>query len=145
MKSTRFFGIGNADRGDDGAGLLAAQRLHDHGKAAVAFQGELFSLIHEWTGVSHVVLIDAMQSGAPPGTLKEFDAAHLPEDLGGFRGSTHGFSVLDVIRVANSLGRLPPQLTLVAIEGEQFEAGSELSEPVIEAVDQVVERWMAVS
>ena len=129
-----MIGLGNAFRGDDAAGLEVARRLGARG-----FEGEPVSLIHEWEGVARLVLVDAMQSGADAGAIRVV-AAHeepLPPELG--RPSTHLLGVAEAVELARTLGRLPQETYVYAIEGGQFEAGSGLSPPVAAAVDRVVE------
>jgi hydrogenase maturation protease len=53
------------------------------------------------------------------------------------RSSSHHFGVADAIEPARSLDRLPQRLVVYAIEGEDFGAGRELSEPVARAVEAI--------
>src|SRR3974377_801942 len=112
----RIIGIGNRDRGDDAAGLLAAERRGggEHG-------GEAPSLLDAWDGADDVVLIDAVVTGAPPGTLHRWDARDLPPEAVGLRVSTHAFSIVDAIHLAESTGCLPKKLVVYGIEAAQFE------------------------
>ena len=131
-------GIGNAWRGDDGAGLEVARRLSERGVRALAREGDPSGLLDLWDGEPEVILVDAVRSGAAPGTVARFDAAAAPLPAHVARGSTHHFSIADAVELGRALGRLPARLELYAIEGEQFDAGSGLSAPVRRAVDEVV-------
>ena len=103
----RIIGIGNPDRGDDAAGLVAARRL-----GGLEHNGDALSLIDAWDGADDVLLIDAVVTGASPGTLHCWDARHLPLEAVGLRVSTHAFSIIDAIRLAESTNRLPRKLVV---------------------------------
>ncbi|HUI43967.1 MAG TPA: hydrogenase maturation protease [Terriglobia bacterium] len=123
-------GVGNRDAGDDGVGLVVAARLGE--RAAGAFRvlehsGEGADLMSRWGEAESVVLIDAVRSGAEPGTLRRFDATAGPLPALGFRHSTHAFGVAEAVEVARTLNQLPRRLIVFAIEGANFAAGAALS------------------
>jgi len=134
-----IIGVGNPDRGDDAAGRLAARCLRSLGLEALEHSGEGAALLEAWTGAGRVFLIDAVVTGAPPGTIMVWDAHSAPVPREAFRCSTHAFGVAEAVELARALDRLPASLTIVGIEAQQFERGAELSVVVREAVEQVVE------
>lgn len=131
-------GLGNPDRGDDGAGVAVVRLLGGHVDPAVRLiemPSNVSRLLDCWGAFEAVVLVDATSSGAPPGTVRRFDATAAPLPARAFRcGSTHGFGVADVIELARALGRLPRRLVVYGIEGERFRAENRLSAPVAAAV-----------
>lgn len=137
------FGIGNAYRGDDAAGLAVAalvRSARQPGVRVLEFEGEPVSLLDLWTGADAVYLADAVSSGGEPGTVYRFDAAHgLPPGPLRHRG-THAFSLTDMIELARAVGRLPGRLVVHGIEGASFQAGGPLSAPVRSAVAEVAGR-----
>jgi hydrogenase maturation protease len=131
-------GVGNAWRGDDGAGLAVARRLRELSPAGVEvheIEGDATALMDVWFGADRVVVVDAAQSGAAPGTVRRFDvrAAALPARL--LRSSTHAFGVPDAIELARALGRLPATVDVYAIEGASFAAGDGLTPSVERAAE----------
>src|SRR5688572_24132063 len=78
MSGAIVIGLGNEFRGDDGVGLIAARQLRERGLAAVDHEGDLAALIDRWKGAARVILIDAVASGAAPGTVHQFDASASP-------------------------------------------------------------------
>jgi hydrogenase maturation protease len=139
-------GVGNAYRGDDAAGLLIARRVADVAPGAarvVEESGEGVALMEAWRGAPFVVLCDAVQSGAAPGTVHQLDPAREPVPTGFFRYSTHAFSVAEAIELARALGELPPRMRVYGIEGADFAAGTALSPAVAGAVDPVVRAVVA--
>jgi hydrogenase maturation protease len=136
-------GIGNEYRSDDGVGIAVARRLHERFLTKITVleeSGEGAALINSWKGATWVMLVDAVRSGAPPGTIHRLDARAAPVPTGFFHYSTHAFSVAEAIELARSLNELPPHLIVYGIEGGNFSAGEGLSPAVEQAIDTVVER-----
>ena len=133
-------GVGNDFRGDDGVGLEVVRLLRGVVEPEVALhacEGEPVALIDAWSDCDKVVLVDAMRSGAPAGTIRKLAAERdpLPPELG--RPSTHLLGVAEAVELARALGRLPREVVVYAIEGERFDAGTELSPPVAAAAQRV--------
>ena len=66
--SLRVIGLGNRLRGDDAAGLVAAERLRESYPDAVRILGQAVdpgSLMAAWSGAREVVILDAARSGSP--------------------------------------------------------------------------------
>lgn len=128
-------GLGNELRRDDGAGVEVARALRrvpvPAGAVIVEEQGEPTGLIDVWEGAGAVVIVDAMRSGAPPGSIRRLDAsrARLPSSLGR-SASTHALALGEALELARTLGRLPPRVIVHAVEGEDFGAGPGLSAAV---------------
>jgi hydrogenase maturation protease len=139
-------GMGNAWRGDDGAGLAVARRLRERAPetlSVVEHEGEPVGLIEAWAGVREALVLDAVSSGAAPGTIHRLDARRerLPVEL--FRGSTHAFGLAEAIELARVLERLPERLLVYGVEGECFATGNGLSPEVERAVEELVEELSA--
>lgn len=136
-----IIGIGNEYRRDDGLGLVVARRLRalaPGGATAIEQSGEGAALLEAWKGHTAVFLVDAIDSGTPPGTVHRLDAraGQLPNRF--FHCSTHAFSVAEAIELARSLNQLPPRLLLYGIQGKDFSAGVGLSPEVEQCVAEVV-------
>ena len=133
-------GIGNSYRSDDGVGpavlaLFRAMRLP--GVWLLECDGDCSALLDAWRGADVVVLIDAVSSKAPPGTIYRLDllARQLPHDVS-FQ-STHAFGVSEALELGRVLNQLPASLMLYAIEGKCFATGSGLSDEVASVVQEV--------
>lgn len=140
----KVFGIGHPWRRDDGAGRIAVRRLlalpSKGGALANAEIVEIESpleMLHAWAGTEHVVIIDAVSSGAPPGTLHIVHSAQGDFNQG---TSTHGFGVFEALAIARNLGQLPQRVEIYGIEGQDFGHGEGLTPEVERAVNQLVER-----
>jgi hydrogenase maturation protease len=143
MVFVRIIGIGNDYRRDDAAGLEVVRRLKELGAEPAALAehaGESVGLLEAWTGAAAVILVDAVSSGAPPGTLHRLEAGRDPLPARYFRGSTHAFSPADAVELGRALGRLPPRVIVYGIEGREFDAGAGLSQEVARAVGEAAEQ-----
>jgi hydrogenase maturation protease len=133
-------GIGNTERGDDGAGRLAASLLRDALAGAVEvveLDGEATAVLARLEGRSLAYLIDACVSGAEPGSFRRFAAHEAPLPQLGSDLSTHGFGLAAAVELARTLGLLPARTFVYAIEGARFDVGSGPSAAVAEAARQV--------
>jgi hydrogenase maturation protease len=133
-------GIGNAWRSDDAAGLAVARALQESpppGAEVLAREGEPTELIDVWAGKDAVWLVDAVSSGAAPGTVHRLDASAEPLPAALFRVSSHLVGLAEAIELARALDRLPVRVVVYGIEGARFEAGEGLSPEVADAVARV--------
>jgi len=139
MKHLLIIGCGNLQRGDDAAGVMVAQQLPALGITAEISTGETADLIDAWSRATDVIVIDAVITGAPVGTV------HVWDGLQSLRsskpsGSTHGMGVGEAIELARALNHLPPRLRIYGIEAQRFEIGSGISPEVQRAIAEVVKR-----
>ncbi|HEY3251205.1 MAG TPA: hydrogenase maturation protease [Ignavibacteria bacterium] len=135
-----IIGIGNDYRSDDAAGLIAVRKLKKlplNNVDVIESNGDGAGLIDSWAGRNKVILIDAVLSGAAPGTIHRLEAesSSLPSDF--YKFSTHLFSIPQAIYLSASLGRLPENLVIFGIEGASFKAADGLSEEVEEAINNI--------
>ena len=135
-------GIGNPLRGDDGVGpaVAALVRARAHPGVQVAeVHADPIALLELWAGRRRVVLVDAVCSGAPAGTLVAVDMRRHPLPRTA-TASTHGFGLAQVVELGRALGRLPAELVFVGVELGLVGAGTGLSEPVVAGVRQAAQR-----
>lgn len=140
-----MLGIGNAWQGDDAAGLVTARRLRERSLADVdvrELEGEPVSLVEAWGGAEWVFVVDAVRSGAAPGTVHRLDATEAPLPATLSAASTHTLGVGEAIELARALGRLPARIVLYGIEAESIAAGADLTPAVARGVDEAVERLL---
>lgn len=140
---TLVIGIGNLYRRDDAAGLAVAQKLKGVRPPRLVIKeadGEGTALIEAWEGFDRVILVDAVASGAAPGTLHHFDALAqiIPTEI--LHCSTHTLGVAQAIELARALKRLPSRLLFYGVEGKDFSQGVGVSAEVADAVTSVVKQ-----
>ncbi|HXZ20919.1 MAG TPA: hydrogenase maturation protease [Candidatus Acidoferrales bacterium] len=139
----RIIGVGNVFRSDDGAGLAVAQRVRGRITEGVAIceeSGDGAELLELWKGAGTVILVDAVESGAAPGTVHRLDASATAIPRRIFRYSTHGFGVAEAVEMARTLNQMPARLIVYGIEGKNFAAGAALSPEVEQAAAEVTLR-----
>jgi hydrogenase maturation protease len=139
-------GLGNPDRGDDGAGRAAARALRPLLPADVEVtetDGEMTDLLGRLEQADAAFVIDACLSGAPAGTLHRFDVAAAPLPENGFSVSSHGLGLHAAVELARALDQLPGRCVVYAVEGKSFEAGAPLSPAVAAAAAEAAERVRA--
>jgi hydrogenase maturation protease len=134
-------GVGNMYRCDDGVGWYVARLVREAEMPCVdvlEMSGEGAALMDAWSREDHVILVDAVSSGAAPGTLFEIDvhAQAIPADL--FAFSTHAFGVAEAVEMARVLGELPDKLLIYGIEGACFDNGVGLTPAVEATAHQIV-------
>lgn len=132
-----FIGVGNPFRSDDAVGRVVVERLRGEipqGVTLLEETGDGAELLDAWEGADCVILVDAVQSGAPPGTIHRLDARREKLPAWFSHSSTHTFGVAEAIELARAMGELPAELVVYGIEGLDFSAGTELSPEVAEVV-----------
>lgn len=138
-------GVGNDYRCDDSAGLLVARQLMkvDYSKLAPATvnviecAGDNFNLMDEWEGADLLILVDAISSGADPGTVFRIEVHNRSIPTYMFHQSTHSFTVAHTLELSRLLGKLPRRVVIFGIEGVEFDHGEAVSDEIARAVDGV--------
>ncbi len=126
-------GIGNAFRGDDSAGLSVLRALagsEPGGSALAECHGDVAELMWLWKGRKKVILVEAMRTGALPGTISR---VVLPDELvpnGLSEASLTGLRAWEAIDSVQRVGEIPETLVVFGIEGRRFTFGSDVSEEV---------------
>jgi hydrogenase maturation protease len=132
--------VGNDLAGDDGAGPEVHDRLVREGLPGAVRLRCLatggISLLDEIDGDGLLVVVDAVQFGAPAGTVHVRRWSDLPVPLAG-AVSAHGIGLREAIEIAARLypERLPHDAYLVGVEGTRFDQlGEDLSAAVAAGV-----------
>jgi hydrogenase maturation protease len=137
-------GIGNSYRGDDGVGPLVANLCAKAGLGVrdIGPLEEPLDLLGRFDGADLAIVIDAVRSGAPIGSVRilDVDVWSLDEsgDVETAVTSTHGIGLVGVLRLARAIGHAPRRLVVIAVEGEIFALGGEMSAAVAAAVPAAV-------
>ncbi len=131
-------GIGKALRGDDAVGLVFLERYPERaGLERFCVGDDPLSLLEVMTEVRRAVLVDAVKSGSPAGTIHRFDLSQPPVSQS-VRFSTHTLDPLQVLELGRRLGRsLPEQCTLFGVEIQDVTLGRGLSAEVERALPEL--------
>ena len=140
-------GIGNEFRGDDAAGLLVARDIQNRtlgGVHTVMLSDNLDKILDLWEGATLAIVVDAVRTGAEPGTIISYDLLTDPLPSGMTTTSTHSLDPLQLVKMAQLLNRVPQRLYLVGIEGSNFAIGAEMTEAVQAALPRATEKILAL-
>lgn len=132
-------GIGNELRGDDAAGPLVMRQLRDAG-LEVTTCADSADLLHLWDGARTAIVVDAIVTGAPAGTVHRLDLGSESASGSGGLSGTHSVGVGDAVELARALGRLPPRVIVYGIEAGGFALGAPSSGAVNAAIRLVAQR-----
>jgi hydrogenase maturation protease len=152
--STLVLGIGNTLLSDEGVGVVAmqslARRLGGRPDVECIDGGTLsFALAGPIAAHDALIVIDAAELGAPPGSVRVFTGKAMDEFLGANRKrSVHEVSLLDLMAIAELEGLLPARRALIGIQLRNVDWGELLSPPVAAAVSRagdeavrLIESW----
>jgi hydrogenase maturation protease len=96
---------------------------------------ELLSYVRE---KDFLIIIDAIKSGFPPGTVVRVEGADIPARFM-TRISPHQLGLSDVLAAATITGDLPEKMVLFGIEPKRVALGLELSDEVKANFDKLLQ------
>jgi len=136
-------GLGNVLLGDDGLGAAAVARVERDYRIPPGVQledgGTLgLSLLGLLAESEHVILVDAVRSDNPPGTLVRI-AGDQVMDAVRERLSPHQVGVADVLDAARLMDCYPASVTLLGLEPDTIELSVVRSSAVEAGLDGLVE------
>jgi len=137
-------GCGNPDAGDDSAGIEIVSRLRELGDCGCDLRAETapsFELLDIFSVADVIVFVDAVTSGAAPGTLFLTSLPSKQLEPRALRSlSSHSWGLAEVVKLADALRRTIPRLFLLGIEVGTVAPGDSRSPAVEQAITLVVER-----
>jgi hydrogenase maturation protease len=139
-------GLGNPIRTDDGVGVHAVQKLSTESilppNVRIIEGGTLgLDLLPSLHGATHLLALDAVDNGGPPGTLSRFageELANLP-----INKSVHLLGFADLLGAMNLLGDCPDEIVLLGIQPQSTDWGTKLTPVVDAAVNNLLEIALA--
>ncbi len=134
-------GLGNILMGDEGAGVRALDALRERYEfpESVRFLdgGTLgLDLIFYLEDTEKLLVIDAIDSGAPPGTIKILEGPEIPSVLAG-KFSVHQIGLQDLFFALDIMEKRPSHACLVGVVPKVVDLGLELSPEVKKALPGV--------
>ena len=138
-------GFGTEYRRDDGVGVAVAARLAGRpGVEDIGPVADPLDLLGRWDDADLAVVVDALRSGAAPGTLRTIELPSGLPEKGSGATSTHGIGLAGVVRLARAVGRAPGRVVVVGVEGADFGQGTGLSPQVEAAVPAAVDAVLRI-
>jgi len=139
---TVVVGLGNPLMGDDGLGIAALEILRDRWE----FEPEVelldggtwgMNLLHLIESAERVLLVDAINVGAAPGTAVALERDELPRLLS-MKLSPHQIDMREVLAVAELRGTLPDDIVAIGLQPERIEMSTELSPTLSRNMDALL-------
>jgi hydrogenase maturation protease len=145
-------GIGNPVMTDDGIGVRVVQSIEERflfpGQVTVLDGGTLgLDLLPRVEAAERLLIVDALDTGAPPGTLVRLSGAQIPPALEA-RLSPHQIGLQELLSVASLLGHSPGETVLWGVQPESIQMALGLSacveaqlEPLVGKVLEELAAW----
>ncbi len=142
-------GFGNVLLSDDGAGVQLVERLRSElGPDAADFidAGTLsFSLLPYIEAATSMLVIDAAEINALPGTIAVFEGSELDKFLSSARRrSVHEVGLIDLLDMARLRDCLPPRRALLCLQPGRIDWSERLSAPVATALPEAARQAAAL-
>jgi hydrogenase maturation protease len=139
---TVVIGLGNVVLSDDGVGVHAVARLRERLPCTDTIElvegGTAGLLLLPYLAdCDRVIIIDAIDTGAPPGTLVRLEGDDWATAFDTHM-TVHDVGLRDLLATAQLTGAWPQRLVLHGIQPATTAIGIELSAPVAGALEQLV-------
>jgi hydrogenase maturation protease len=147
MPKTLILGVGNLLMSDDGVGVRVIERI----EAARTVPADVqtvdggtcgLDLLHFLEGVEHLIVVDAANFDAPPGTIRRLVGEAVPAFLAQ-KISPHEINLPELLFSAKLTGIYPNRVVVLGIQPQTLEVGLELSPAVAARVDELADRALA--
>lgn len=135
VKKVLVMGVGNTLMQDDGVGIHVIEALaadpESHPSLQIIDGGTIgLALLPEIEDADAVIVVDASELNAEPGTIAVFRGREIDQQLSGKKRTVHEVALLDLFSAASIRGRLPRQRALVAIQPACTDWGTGSTPPV---------------
>ncbi len=154
-QETLVLGLGNAVLTDDGVGVhvireLTSKNIFEDGVTLQDGGTVGLGLLPEISRSDALIVVDAAELGAAPGTIRVFESAAMDAQVGKNKGSVHEIALSDLMTAAAISGTRPRRRALVAIQPAELGWGTEPTAEVAaaipavcETIERLVDRWTA--
>ena len=136
---TVVIGVGNVVLSDDGLGVHAVRRLRE--RYEIGYGVELVEggtagllLLPYLSDSRRAIVVDAIDTGAPPGTLVRLAGEHWATAFA-IRMTPHDVGLADLLGAARLSGAWPRELVLHGAQPASTHIGTELTTAVAAALD----------
>ena len=142
MTKDLILGVGNLLLTDEGLGIHAVRKLFENpalpADVEVVDGGTAgLGLLYYLEDVNRLVIIDAMETGGPPGTMVRLSGDQIPVYMA-MKVSPHEITLPDFLAAAKLRDLYPREVIVWGIQPQSLEVGVELSPVVAEKLDTLV-------
>ncbi|MGB9591140.1 MAG: hydrogenase maturation protease [Candidatus Kryptoniota bacterium] len=139
-----IIGVGNEFRGDDAAGLLCVRNLkkcvHQNEAEIIELSADISTLLEIIPKWDAVIIIDAVQSIAAPGTILRIDPAKAIKTGVYFSSSTHSIDLFELIKLSKITNKPEVRVVVYGIVGKNFSYSTIVSPVVKVATERICDR-----
>lgn len=135
-------GLGNLMRADDAVGMLAIERLRSDPRlppSVLLIEGGTLGLdlLHPLDGVTHLLALDAIEAGLPPGTILRFSGGDI--DTIPIGKSVHLLGFSDLIGALRLTGSAPREIVVLGVQPQVIGWSTELTPSVEAALPELLD------
>ena len=142
-EKTAIIGLGNTLRRDDGIGIHVLAKLQEKfGGKDIAFLNfgiASFGLVNYISDFKKVLLIDAMDAGLSPATLKIFKINEATYPIKENKFSSHELSLNDLLGLCKTL-KVSTDVHVAGIQVKDVSYGLEMTKELESAQSKIVEK-----
>jgi hydrogenase maturation protease len=124
-------GVGNILLSDEGVGIHAVRALRE---VSVPSHVRIFELgtrgleiLEVVEGFRKAIIIDAVKSGAPPGSIRRWQLGELLDTSAPRMVGLHEMDLMAALKIGLATAKLPDEVIIVGIEPKLLSPGLELS------------------
>jgi hydrogenase maturation protease len=141
-----LLGLGNLMRTDDAVGMLTLQTLKECGrlppKIRVIEGGTLgLDLLDSLRGISHLLVLDAVDTGVVPGTLSRFEREEIDELP--VSKSVHLLGFSDLMGALRLMDAAPSEVVLLGVQPASTDWGTALTPELERAQHALIQSALA--
>ena len=142
-----ILGIGNILLRDEGIGVHAVRRLTERfempdGVAVVDGGTSGLDLLDMIAGRDHLIIVDAVAHGGPPGSMIRLAGDEIPAFLQ-TKISPHQLGLSDLLAVLKLTDEAPQTVALIGMQPDDLSLGLDLSRPLADRLQTMVEAIVA--
>lgn len=146
--NTLILGVGNLLLSDEAVGVRLVQRLAQEYRFSPSIElldgGTAgMELLEAMACRDHLILLDAVRTGAPAGTVVTLVDEQIPTFFGR-KISPHQLGLADVLSALHMTDELPKRLTLIGVVPQSLAPHIGLSEEVSGAMEEAKARVLAL-
>lgn len=142
VRRALLLGLGNVLLSDDGIGVHVVRALDASSPSpppgtsvTICDGGTLgLELLGRLDGIDALIVVDASEFGATPGTVRTFLDRQMDAQVGGRRRSVHEVALADLLAAAALTGRSPGRRALIGIQPASTDWGLAPTEAVQAAI-----------
>ena len=130
-KEVAIVGVGNLLFSDEGVGIHVVRALREFSLPSYLrvfeFGTRGLEILEAVEGFEKVVIVDAVRSGAAPGSIRRWRLGELLDATAPRMVSLHEMDLLTALKIGRATAKLPSDVVIIGVEPKVLSPGLELS------------------